>query len=99
MERTVDLTFDRSPVFRLKPGAAPASVRPLAWFPDEAPLKSGWAWGQRHLKDGVIAAEVPVGTGRLYLFGADVTFRSQTHGAFKLFFNALLLSAAQSGAP
>ncbi len=93
-ERT-DFFFDNSPVFR-STDASKGSVRPIAVFDSDVPLKSGWAWGQRYLKDGIIAAEVTVGKGRVYLFGPEILQRAQPHGTFKLLFNALL--AGQRGA-
>ena len=86
----VDLYFDSSPVFRLAPDAVARGLRPLAWCPTATPLRSGWAWGQHYLKDGVTAFEAPVGPGRLLVFGPEITFRAQTHATFKLLFNALL---------
>lgn len=91
----VDVYFDSSLVFRLAPEAVARGVRPLAWFPNATPLRSGWAWGQHYLKDGVTAFEAPVGTGRLLVFSPEITFRAQTHATFKLLFNALYLTAAQ----
>src|SRR5437762_3759875 len=55
----VDVFFDNSPVFDLRPDAAVAGVRPVAWFESDHPLRSGWAWGQQYLKDGVAAVEAP----------------------------------------
>jgi len=83
-----DGRWDNAPVFDLPAGDA--RLRPILWFDNEAPLRSGWAWGQHVLKDGVLAAEADIGAGRLTFFGTDITFRSQTHGAFKLLFNSLM---------
>ncbi len=85
----MDVYFDRSPVFHLSPAAiASGKVRPLAWF-GEKPLRSGWAWGEAYLKDGVAAFEASVGEGTLYAFGPEITFRAQSHGTFKWLFGRL----------
>jgi hypothetical protein len=81
--------FNNSPVFRLKEGAS-ATVRTIATFETDTPLKSGWAWGQKYLKGGIAAAEVRVGKGRVLLYGPEILHRAQPHGTFKLLFNALL---------
>jgi hypothetical protein len=88
-EPEVDVFFDNSPVFRLPPDADARGIRPIAWFPTDTPLRSGWAWGQQHLKDAVIALEARVGRGRLLLFGPQITFRAQSHGTFKFLFNSI----------
>ncbi|ALI99165.1 M14 family metallopeptidase [Rufibacter tibetensis] len=85
-----DVYFDNSPVFKLTPDAvANGGVKPLAWFHTDKPLRSGWAWGQAYLKDGVTAFSAPVGAGTFYAFGPEITFRGQAHGTFKLLFNQL----------
>lgn len=85
-----DVYFDASPVFKLSPDAiAKGQVQPIAWFSSNKPLRSGWAWGQEYLQDGVTAFMAPVGSGKLYAFGPEITFRGQTHGTFKLLFNQL----------
>jgi len=85
-----DIYFDRSPVFKISTEAiASGKVRPILWFSNPAPLRSGWAWGQAYLRDGVTAFEAQVGKGKLYAFGPEITFRAQTHGTFKLLFNQL----------
>lgn len=86
-----DVDFDNSPVFKLDANAAEKGVKPLAWFATDKPLRSGWAWGQAYLKDGVAAFIAPVGLGKLYAFGPEITFRGQSHGTFKLLFNELYL--------
>lgn len=86
-----DIYFDASPVFTLAPDAiAQGTVKPLVWFPNDKPLRSGWAWGQGYLQGGVTAFEAKVGSGKLYAFGPEITFRSQTHGTFKMLFNQLI---------
>jgi len=79
---------DNTPVFDLPAGDT--RLRPILWFDSTAPLRSGWAIGQEHLKDGVLAAQAEVGDGRLTFFATDITFRSQSHGAFRLLFNSLM---------
>jgi hypothetical protein len=84
-----DINFDNSPVFKLDTDAASRGVKPIAWFATDKPLRSGWAWGQSYLKDGVAAFVAPVGKGKLYAFGPEITFRGQSHSTFKLLFNGL----------
>ena len=81
--------FDNSPVMKLGPNAAAMGVRVLATFDTDKPLKSGWAWGQELLKGGVAMAEAKIGQGTIWLFGPEILFRSQPHGTYKLFLNAL----------
>jgi hypothetical protein len=94
MTERADVFFDNSPVLKLRPDAERLGVRPVAWFASAAPLRSGWAWGQEYLKDGVAVAEADVGRGKLYLFGPEILFRGQPHGTFKFFFNSLYLAKA-----
>jgi hypothetical protein len=88
----VDVFFDNSPVWKFAPNASTTDVRPVAWFASTEPLRSGWAWGQRFLDKGLQIVETNVGSGRVFLFGNDLLFRSQPHGSYKFFFNALYLS-------
>ena len=93
MNSTADVYFDQSPVFNINPAAsANGSVRPIAWFADDHPLRSGWAWGQAYLRDGVAAFIATLGKGTLCTFGPEITFRAQTHGTFKLLFNQLYVT-------
>lgn len=90
MNAKTDVYFDNSPVFTVSPDAiAKGLIKPLAWFPNASPLRSGWAWGQAYLQGGVAAFEANVGKGKLYAFGPEITFRSQSHGTFKWLFNQL----------
>ena len=90
MRSESDIFFSASPVFKLSPDAvAKGTVTPIAWFASDKTLRSGWAWGQEYLQDGVAAFSAPVGAGKLYAFGPEITFRSQTQGNFKFLFNPL----------
>lgn len=90
MSSKADVYFDASPVFNILPEAqAKGSIKPIAWFGDTPPLRSGWAWGQTYLKGGVVAFEATIGKGKLYAFGPEITFRAQPYGTFKLLFNGL----------
>jgi hypothetical protein len=86
---TAIVMFDESPVLKLGPDAAAKGIRSVAWYADATPLRSGWAWGQSYLNGGVAAAEARVGLGTLYLFGPEITFRSQPHGTYKFLFNSI----------
>jgi hypothetical protein len=90
MGSRADVYFDASPVFNINPEAdADGSVKPIAWYATDKPLRSGWAWGQAYLRNGVAAFVANVGPGKLYAFGPEITFRAQTYGTFRLLFNEL----------
>lgn len=89
MPERADFMFDNSPVFRFKPEAEAAGLKKIAWFDTAIPLRSGWAWGQSALKDGIAAFTAPVGKGTFYAFGPEITFRAQPHGTFRMLFNAI----------
>ena len=81
--------FDNSPAWKLSAGAKAAGITPLAWFDSPTPLRSGWAWGQEYLRDGVIAVEAKIGKGRVLLYAPEILQRAQPHPTFKLLFNAV----------
>lgn len=90
MEEHADVYFSNNPVFRITSGGySDSRVEPLMWFDTAAPLRSGWAYGQSYLKDGIAAFKVKIGQGELYVFGPEITFRAQTHGTFRMLFNQL----------
>ncbi len=90
LDELVDMMFDNSPAF--KPSA---DFKTIASYPSAKTLRSGWALGQKALKDGVAIAEAKVGKGRLVVFGPEIVYRSQSHGTFKLLFNGIIQANAK----
>lgn len=91
----LDIFFNNSPVMRLEPAVSGRSVTPVAWFDSDAPLRSGWAWGQHRLRGGTAMAEARVGEGHLYLFGSEIANRGQPHGTFTFLFNGIFLAGVR----
>jgi hypothetical protein len=90
MKKNADVYFNNSPVFKIATAdLLKGDIKPILWFSSATPLRSGWAWGQGYLRDGITAFEAKFGKGKLYAFGPEITFRAQTHGTFKLLFNQL----------
>lgn len=87
LEAYTDVYFDNSPVFKFTQNSE--QLKALAWFDTDKALRSGWAWGQAYLKEGISAFRADVGKGQLFVFGPEITFRAQTHGTFKWLFNQL----------
>jgi hypothetical protein len=90
----LDIFYDNNPAYRLLPDAAMKGLKPLVWLGPNS-LRSGWAWGESYLNGTVAAAEAPVGKGKVYLFGPEITFRGQPHGTFKFLFNGIYLAGAR----
>jgi hypothetical protein len=95
MPSVADVFFENSPVFRMAPDAELKGVKPVAWFPNATPLRSGWAWGQGYLEGTVAAAEAPLGEGKVMLLCVEAAFRGQPHGTYKLLFNSIYVGAAK----
>jgi len=90
MNKNADVYFSASPVFNLLPDAiARKEIVPLAWYASDKTLRSGWAFGQSYLQDGIAAFEAKVGSGKLFVYGPEITFRGQTHSTYKMLFNQL----------
>ncbi len=92
MPDEADVFFSNGQTFRLNGPAAHS----IAWFDTATALRSGWGHGQEQLKDTVAIADIDIGEGKLFVYGAEVIQRAQPHGTFKLFFNGLIYGPASN---
>jgi len=65
-------------------------VEVLSTFVERDLLQSGWLIGEQVIAKKAAAVSVKHGQGRVVLLGFRAQNRAQTHGTFKLVFNALL---------
>ena len=89
MNERTDIFFDTSPVFRLDAAAAGPGHQGVRVVRYRGAAKSGWAWGQQYLQNGVAVIDAPMGKGRVLLFGPEIMKRAQPHGTFKFLFNGI----------
>jgi glutamine amidotransferase-like uncharacterized protein len=64
-------------------------VEILATYPERDLLQSGWLIGEQVIARKAAAVSVKLGDGHVVLLGLRAQNRAQTHGTFKLVFNAL----------
>ena len=65
-------------------------VKRIVTFIDRDILQSGWLIGEDVIAEKAAMVSVQHGLGQVVLIGFRVQHRAQTHGTFKLFFNALI---------
>jgi hypothetical protein len=87
--------FINSPAFALND--TPPGFHIVAEYPASNVLMSGWMLGEKTIAGRAAVVEGTVGKGRVVLLGFRSQHRGQMHGAYKLLFNSILLSA--SGQP
>jgi hypothetical protein len=84
--------FVNSPAFAL---TAPSDrIRVVAEYPTRDLLMSGWLLGERTIAGRAAIVEASVEKGRVILLGFRTQHRGQSHGTYKLLFNAILLGGS-----
>jgi hypothetical protein len=77
--------------------ATAPNVEIVSSFVDREILQSGWLLGEGVIARKAAAVTVGHGAGRVVLIGFRPQHRDQTHGTFKLVFNALFTMPAATG--
>jgi hypothetical protein len=78
--------------------AARYPARAVARYSDTVLLESGWIRGKDLIADKPAIVEVGYGRGTIILLGFRVQYRGQSHGTFRLLFNAILSSTTAKAA-
>jgi hypothetical protein len=87
MPREAAAMFELGPAFEAKAGF---TGKALASYPeDRNPLESGYLLHPEKIQGKAAAMELSYGDGRIFLFGFKPQWRGQSHGTYKLIFNAI----------
>jgi hypothetical protein len=88
--------FWSSPAFAVEPSLHNEDYRVVASYPQEGEvLRSGWLIGEKRLYGKASLIDAKMGKGRVILFGFRPQLRAQTHGTFRLLFNAVYYSVTE----
>jgi hypothetical protein len=82
--------FRSSLAFAINPSQHNERYETVVRYADRDILRSGWLIGEKHLSKKAAMVSAQHGKGRVVLIGFRTQHRSQTHGTFKLLFNALI---------
>ena len=89
LDREMAVFFKSGPVFEVRGG------KTIASYPNFNPLMSGWIEGEKRIRQKSAALDVNLGKGHVVLFGFKPQHRGQSHGTFKLLFNAIYYSVVK----
>ncbi len=82
--------FRSSPAFVITPSQHNERYETVVRYQDKDLLQSGWLIGEEHLSKKPAMVSAKYGKGQVVLIGFRTQHRCQTHGTFKLLFNALI---------
>ena len=96
--------FSGSPAFEVRSTTIRnEGIAAVARYGDRNLLQSGWLDGESHIANKSPLLDVGYGEGRLILVGFGAQRRAETHGTFKVLFNAMYLNgtgaAGEGGNP
>jgi hypothetical protein len=86
LPKQIAIWSEGSPAWEIPKGSP---VQAAAVYPRSGILASGWLLGEQYLASNSALVDVPVGKGRVILFGMRPQYRGQSYQTFPLFFNAL----------
>jgi hypothetical protein len=89
-EDALALFLAQGQVYETVSGPASAGVKRIVTYKDRDILQSGWLLGEEALANKAAVVSVKHGEGAVLLIGFRAQHRVQTHGTFKLVFNALM---------
>jgi hypothetical protein len=84
------VVYRSSPVFAVTSSQHSEKYETVVRYRERDLLQSGWLIGEEHLSNKPAMVNVRHGKGQIVLIGFRTQHRSQTHGTFKLLFNALI---------
>jgi len=87
MPREPIVMFERGPAFDTKSGFRGTIL--ASYSKERNPLASGYLLHPERIQGKAAALEVFYGDGRVYLFGFRPQWRGQSHGTYKMIFNAI----------
>ncbi len=83
-----------SQVYEIIPTDRNDRVETMVTYVDRDILQSGWLLGEQVIAQKAAMVSVDMGQGKVVLIGFRAQHRAQTHGTFKLVFNALVSGPA-----
>ncbi|MDG1709156.1 MAG: hypothetical protein P8H03_10370, partial [Emcibacteraceae bacterium] len=89
-EDGVALFLVSNDVYQVRKNTKNYRVNRIASYKDRDLLQSGWLLGEDHIAEKAVGVTVTLGEGDVVLTGIRPQFRAQTHGTFKILFNALV---------
>ena len=87
--------FDGSPAFEVRSTLRNEGISAAGRYGRRDLLQSGWLDGESHIANRAALLDVRYGSGRLVLIGFGAQRRAETHGTFKVLFNAMYLNGAE----